>query len=88
MVGSQVKAKGGLHRQKVNGGPVCAPLNSCMYMYSTKSSLNMSDTVPSRSTLLDESGELHSTKVELRREANGINESFSRSQLVGTQIQR
>ena len=28
----------------------CAPLNSCMY--STKSSLNMSDTVPSRSTLL------------------------------------
>ena len=28
----------------------CAPVNSCMY--STKSSLNMSDTVPSRSTLL------------------------------------
>ena len=28
----------------------CVPLNSCMY--STKSSLNMSDTVPSRSTLL------------------------------------
>ena len=40
----------------------CVPVNSCMY--STKSSLNMSDTVPSRSTLLDESGELHSTKVE------------------------
>ena len=28
----------------------CAPVNSCMY--STKSSLNMSDTVPSRSALL------------------------------------
>ena len=65
----------------------CEPLNSCMY--STKSSLSMSDTVPSRSTLLPRERRAAQYKtVELRREANGINKTFSRSRLVSTQIQK
>ena len=65
----------------------CAPLNSCTY--STKSALNMSDTVPSHSTLLPQEwrAALYKT-VELRREANGINESFTGMLADGTQIQK